>query len=152
LERSQEEEVEVIMKGMSQQEMAVFLGAPRHAIVGTNAVDGPPQLSPVWYVFDNGRFYISIGTNTAKYHNLQRDPRISVCVDGGYPDFRTVMASGEAQLLPPGDPLQTEMRWRIIRQYHETEEAARKYMERVRDSDAALIVVMPEKVICQDFG
>ena len=140
------------MKGMSQNEMETFLRAPRHAIVGTNVVDGPPQLSPVWYVFDNGRFYISIGTNTAKYHNLQRDPRISVCVDGGYADYRTVMVSGEAQLLPAGDPVQSEMRRRIIRHYHETEEAALRYMERVRDSEAALIVVTPETVICQDFG
>ena len=139
------------MKGMSEDEMVAFLGAPRTAIVGTNRVDGAPQLSPVWYVFEDGRFFISVGTNTAKVRNLQRDPRVSVCVDGGSADYRTVMASGKAELVPNGDPLQVEMRRRIIWQYHETEEAARRYWERVRDTEAALIVVLPEKVICQDF-
>lgn len=139
------------MKGMSGDEMVDFLGAPLTAIVGTNRVDGAPQLSPVWYVFEGGRFFISVGTNSAKYRNLQRDRRISVCVDGGSADYRTVMASGEALLVPHGDPLQIEMRRRIIWQYHETEEAARRYWERVRDTDAALIVVAPERVICQDF-
>jgi len=140
------------MKGMSQDEMDAFLKAPRHAIVGTNVVDGPPHLSPVWYLFENGRFYISIATETAKYRNLQRDPRISICIDGCYPDYRTVMVEGVGQLLPQGDPLQAEMRWRIIRQYHETEEAARRYADQVRDTPAALIIVTPEKIISQDFN
>ena len=139
------------MKGMSADGMVACVEAPRTAIVGTNRVDGAPQLSPVWYVFEDGRFFISVGTNTAKVRNLQRDPRISVCVDGGSADYRTVMASGKAELVPNGDPLQVEMRRRIIWQYHETEEAARRYWERVRDTEAALIVVLPEKVICQDF-
>jgi PPOX class probable F420-dependent enzyme len=137
---------------MSQDEMELFLQAPLHAIVGTNGVDGPPHLSPVWYLFENGRFYISFSTQTAKYRNLQRDPRISVCIDGGYPDYRTVMVTGKAQLLPEGDPLQAEMCWRIIRQYHETEAAARRYAESVRDTVSAMIVVTPEKVISQDFN
>jgi len=132
--------------------MDAFLKAPRHAIVGTNVVDGPPHLSPVWYLFENGRFYISIATETAKYRNLQRDPRISICIDGCYPDYRTVMVEGVGQLLPQGDPLQAEMRWRIIRQYHETGEAARRYADQVRDTPAALIIVTPEKIISQDFN
>ena len=140
------------MKGMSQDEIDAFLKAPRHAIVGTNVVDGPPHMSPVWYLFENGRFYISVPTKTVKYRNLQRDPRISVCIDGGYPDYRTVMVSGKAQLLPQADPLQAEMRWRIIRQYHETEAADRRYAEQIRDQVSALIIVTPENILSQDFN
>ena len=140
------------MKAMNQDELEAFLQAPRHAIMGTNPVDGPPQLSPVWYIYENGRFYISIAVKTAKYRNLQRDPRLSLCIDGGYTDYRTVMAGGEAQLLPMGHPLQVEMRWRIIRHYHQTEAAARRYAESVRDTISALIVLTPQKIISQDFN
>ena len=139
------------MPSMSQTEIEDFLQAPRHAIVGTNPVDGPPQLSPVWYLYENGRLYISVAVNTVKHRNLKRDPRISVCVDGCRPDGRTVMFSGTAELVQSGDPLQTEMRKRIIYHYHETDEAAQRFFVRAVENDAVLIIVAPEKVISQAF-
>lgn len=140
------------MKTMTQSQIEEFLHAPRHAVVGTNQVDGPPQLSPVWYIYEEGCFYISVGVETAKYRNLQRDPRISLCVDGGYPDYRTVIIYGTVRLVEAGDPSVQEMRWRIIRQYHDSEENARRYFESVRRMESVLIVVTPQKVISQDFN
>ena len=140
------------MKTMTQAQIEEFLHAPRHAVVGTNRVDGPPQLSPVWYIYEEGRFYISVGVETAKYRNLQRDPRISICVDGGYPDYRTVIIYGTVRLVEAGDPSVQEMRWRIIRQYHDSEENACRYFESVRHMESVLIVVTPQKVISQDFN
>ena len=137
---------------MTQAEIKTFLVPPRHAIVATNTKDGPPQISPVWYVYKDDKFYISAGVNTAKIHNLRRDPRISLCIDGGYPDYRTVIVYGAAKLLPPGDPFQEAMRWRIIQRYHETEADAQRYYESVRDHASALIVVTPDKIITQDFN
>ncbi len=43
---------------MTPAQIEEFLGAPRHAIVDTNPLDGPPQLSPVWYVYEEGHLYI----------------------------------------------------------------------------------------------
>jgi PPOX class probable F420-dependent enzyme len=140
------------MKTMSQLEIEAFLQAPRHAIVGTNTLDGPPQLSPVWYLYEDGHIYISIDPQSAKYHNLQRDARISVCIDGGYPDYRTVIIYGTAKLTNSGTPLQETMRWRIIRKYHDTEEEARAYAEAVQDQPAVLVIVTPQKIITQDFN
>ncbi len=55
------------MPGMTPAQIETFLKAPRHAIVGTNRTNGAPQLSPVWYIHDDGRLYISIGAATAKH-------------------------------------------------------------------------------------
>jgi PPOX class probable F420-dependent enzyme len=140
------------MTSMTQTAIEAFLKAPRHAIVGTNRIDGPPQLSPVWYIYEGGRLYISIGAETAKHHNLRRDPRISVCVDGCHPDARAVMIYGTADLIAGDDPLRKEMRWRIIRHYYETEEEARRYAEQVRDLPSVLVIVTPQKIISQDFN
>jgi PPOX class probable F420-dependent enzyme len=129
-----------------------FLQAPRHAVVGTNSTDGPPQLSPVWYVYQENRLYISAGAATAKLRNLQRDPRISVCIDGCFPDYRTVIIYGRAEVIEAGNPLQEEMRWRIIRHYHGSEEEARRYAESTRDEVSVLIVVTPGKIISQDYN
>jgi PPOX class probable F420-dependent enzyme len=140
------------MATMSSAQIETFLQAPRHAIVGTISAGGPPQLSPVWYVYDSGRIYISVGLGSAKHRNLQRDARISVCIDGCFPDFRTVIVYGRAELIEAGDPLQEEMRWRIIRQYHDSEEEARRYAEATRDEASALIAVTPDRIISQDFN
>jgi len=137
---------------MAQTEIETFLAAQRHAVVATNTKDGPPQISPVWYIYEDGRFYISAGVNTAKVHNLRRNLRISLCVDGGYTDYRTVIVYGTAELIPSADWLQDSMRWRIIQRYHETEAEAQRYYKSVRDHESALIVVTPDKVITQDFN
>ncbi|MDQ7010373.1 MAG: PPOX class F420-dependent oxidoreductase [Mariprofundaceae bacterium] len=132
--------------------MEAFLSAPRHAIVGTNRADGPPQLSPVWYLYEDGKLYISVGAGTAKHRNLQRDPRISICVDGCHPDGRAVMIYGTTQIVKHGDPLQQAMRWRIIRHYYEDEAAARQYAEPTQHLQSVLLIVTPEKIITQDFN
>ncbi len=142
-----------VTPAMTQAQVEEFLEAPRHAIVGTNRRDGPPQLSPVWYLYEDGRVYISVLIASAKYRNLRRDPRISLCVDGGHPDARAVMIHGGAELIEAESPWREEMIWRITRRYYESDEDARRFREDARDwGQTALIVVTPEKIISQDFN
>ena len=140
------------MTSMTPKQLNSFLQAPRHAIVGTNRPDGPPQLSPVWYLYDDGLVYISILTDTAKYRHLQRDRRIGICIDGCHPDARAVMIYGTVSFLVKGHETEARMRRRIIRHYHETEAEAQAYAERSKDWDFVLLVVTPEKIISQDFN
>jgi PPOX class probable F420-dependent enzyme len=136
---------------MNQAEIDNFLHAPRHAIVGTIGRDGAPQLSPVWYIYEDGRFYIGITAETAKYRNLRRDQRISLCIDGGREDVRTVMVMGTAELYPKADPLQMTMRWRLISHYITDPDEAKRYAEASKDWDGVLVVVRPRKMITQNF-
>ncbi|MCX6050160.1 MAG: PPOX class F420-dependent oxidoreductase [Chloroflexi bacterium] len=140
------------MSAMTQVQMEAFLAPPRHAIVATNAPDGPPQLSPVWYIYENNTLYISVSASTAKARHLRRDSRLSVCIDGGHPDARYVIIQGKATLLETDDPAQEAMRWRIIQHYYETEAEAQRYYASVRERASILIVVTPERIISQDLN
>lgn len=135
------------MANMTERETDEFLRASRHAIVATNRADGPPQITPVWYLFEDGRLYITVRTASAKYGNLKRDPRISVCIDGCHPDTRYVAISGTAELIEEVTPWFDEIRWRIFRRYRNTDGAADRYLESTRGHSSALIVVTPKKII-----
>jgi PPOX class probable F420-dependent enzyme len=137
---------------LTDTQIVNFLTSPRHAIVATIKKDGTPQLSPVWYIYEDGVVYISVVTKTAKYHNLKRDPRLSICIDAGLGDFRTVTLSGTAELIEPGTPRQDELRRRIIGHYQPDEASARRYYESVKVNPAAIIVLKPQQMITNGFN
>ena len=136
------------MPTMTPTEIHEFLQASRHAVIGVNRPEGPPHLSPVWYLYKDGVFYISITTATVKYRLLRGDPRVSLCIDGGYPDYRTVLVAVVAELRPNYEA----MRRRIIRRYYEDEADARRYAESTRGASHVLVMVRPERVIGQDYN
>lgn len=138
---------------MSQAEIEEFLRAPRFAIVGTNRINGPPQLTPVWYLYEDGRVYFSMYVESAKYRNLRRDPRIGICIAGEHPDARAVMFYGSVQLIKEDSAWSNEVYWRIVRRYYDSDEEARSFIELAASGgEGSLAVVTPDKVLAQDFN
>lgn len=138
---------------MSQTQIEEFLRVPRIAIVGTNRENGPPQLSPVWYLYEKGLIYITIGAKSAKYWNLRRDPRIGVCIAGDYPDARAVMFYGIAEITLGESTRFDDLEWRLVRRYYDSDEEVQEYMDtQIAEGDVALVTVTPEKIVAQDFN
>jgi nitroimidazol reductase NimA-like FMN-containing flavoprotein (pyridoxamine 5'-phosphate oxidase superfamily) len=44
---------------------------------------GYPRVVPVWFVLIDGAYYIGIGTASAKWKAMQRNPRVGWVIDGG---------------------------------------------------------------------
>src|SRR5262245_53714755 len=44
---------------------------------------GYPRVVPVWFVLIEGAYYIGIGTTSAKWKAMQRNPRVGWVIDGG---------------------------------------------------------------------
>ena len=128
-----------------------FLKADRHAILATNGRKGAPQLTPVWYVYEEGVMYVSAQTRTIKVKNLRRDPTVTICIDGGRGDARYVTLYGKAELIEPGER-QRALRWRIVRQYYADEAEASRYYESVRDTVGVIITLRPERTVAIGFG
>ena len=128
-----------------------FIEKDRHAVLATNGRNGLPQLTPVWYLFEDGVLYVSAQVTTVKVRNLRRDPAVSVCIDGGRGDARYVVFGGRAELIEPGERQKT-IRWQIVRHYFEDEAAATRYYETVKDNVGAIIVLRPERVVLSGFA
>ena len=127
---------------MSQSQIDEFLEEPRHAVVGTNRAIGPPQLTPVWYLYENERIYLSMYVKSAKYRNLRRDPHIAICIAGSHPDARAVMIYGTIEVIPQGSDPYDDIHWRLMRRYYETDEETRELMDSLSDDPESAIVVV----------
>ncbi len=116
-------------------------------------MNGAPQLTPVWYLYENGRIYVSMSVNSAKYRNLRRDPRIGICIPGVHPDARAVMIYGTVDLIPEDTALYDDIDWRLTRRYHDSDEEAQAYIDSLpTEEESALAVVTPDKVIAEDYN
>ena len=140
-------------KPMSAQEIDTFLAEVRQAVVATNRRDGPPQMSPVWYLWEDRQLIFSTYPEAAKYRNLQRDARMSACVHAEHPDSRTVMLYGRAELLPVNSPATPDLAWRVVRRYFDSDSAAREYLISSEwEGNISVVILQPERIIAQDWN
>lgn len=112
--------------------------------LGTVKRDGSPQASVLWYLWDEGEFVMSTIHSTAKWHNLVRDRRCSLCIEE--PESgRMVVVYGEAR-LQDGD---VRSRTRdIVDKYYENEADTDAHMERIfSTADRVLIFVRPNRLL-----
>jgi PPOX class probable F420-dependent enzyme len=138
---------------MNAAQIQAFLDPPRHAIAAVLRPKGAPQLSPIWFLYENERLYFSILLGGAKYRQLRRDPRIALCIDAGHPDARAVTISGTAELITDEGPERADLEWRILRRYHESDEDAHRWESSIAaEGPSALVVVSPERIIGWDFN
>lgn len=68
------------------------------AVMSTVRKDGGAALAPINYAYDDGRFLISTTKDRARYHNIRRNPNVSLCIvqAGGRP-YVTVFGRAEIE-------------------------------------------------------
>lgn len=123
-----------------------FLAEQSNLVLATFHSNGRPQLSPVWYVWKEGAFYVSTITSTVKWKNLLRDPRCSAIVDD--PAGQYVSVSGSAE-LDDGDVYATTLE--IVQRYKEPVEIE-SYMESIySEGHRTIIRLAPSRVVVRNF-
>lgn len=121
-----------------------FLQERPTATLGTVRRDGSPQASVVWYLWDGSTFLISTVPTTAKWHNLRRDPRCSLCIEE--PESgQMVVVYGRAR-LDDGD---VRARTRdLVAKYYDNAVDTDAHMDRIfQSNDRVLIEVIPDRMI-----
>ena len=85
-------------------ELRSFLSERRYAVLATHDLDGRISLTPIWFLFEDDRFYFASSSRTRKVKNLERSFSASVVVDAREPGReRWVSASGPVEILRDGE-------------------------------------------------
>jgi PPOX class probable F420-dependent enzyme len=127
---------------LTPDEITRFLAGRHHAVLGINRKHASPHLTPVWYLWNGRTFEISTTRPTQKVVSLQRDPRVSLCIDDPLTGTGTsVVVHGRAEVIDD-DIWQTTQE--IVERYL-GKRFAPKMMARIRTEARVLLRVHPEK-------
>jgi PPOX class probable F420-dependent enzyme len=109
--------------------LRAFLAERHYAVLATHDDDGI-HLTPIWFLFEDNRFYFESFSGTRKVQNLRRNPSASVVVDAREPGLeRWVSAIGAVEILS-GDESR-EINFRIRQRYLTPEALAHERIEPV---------------------
>lgn len=132
---------------MTDDEWRAFLLAPvRPAVLAVVRKDGRPHATPVWYdLDDDGTVLFTTHETSAKGRAVQRDGRVTLCVQDDRPPFSYVMVEGSATVDRDLDAVR---RWagRIGGRYMGADEAE-AYGERNGVPGEVLVRVTPTRVV-----
>jgi PPOX class probable F420-dependent enzyme len=136
---------------MEPAERDDFLREARVCRVATVGVDGSPHNSALWYVWDGSALWLNTIVRSQRWVNLDRDPRVSVLVDGGelFSELRGVELIGMVEKVGEA-PRTTEpnARLELIEDLY-----GKKYRDGyfLPDGKHAWIRLAPAKIVSWDF-
>jgi PPOX class probable F420-dependent enzyme len=128
-------------------EQREFLRSHRLCIVGYERTEGPPALSPVYYVMDGDDILISTTKTRAKGKVIAHSPRVSLCVLGEAMPFPYLTVYGRGRIEEEG-AVDLMMRVGAAMSGNAIPESARPALEeRARKEQRVVLRVTPEALV-----
>ncbi len=137
------------MKKMTKEEAYEFLAVgTRTAKLATVRANGRSHVAPIWFVLDGDDLIFNTWHSSVKGKNLQRDGRVSLCVDEEVAPYAFVIVEGYVEIVD--DDLAVCKRWatRIGARYMGAEQAE-AFGKRNGVQGELLVRVKVEKMIGQ---
>jgi PPOX class probable F420-dependent enzyme len=129
---------------MISEKVREFLEEPHYAVMATINPSGTPQLTVMWYALHPTENVILLNGSRGlqKVKNLQRDPRMTLCVEDGP---RYVTLSGTAELIENRAAQEREVNEHIAPRYIGQRLGSQRW-ERIKKSDRLGIRLHVERV------
>ncbi len=137
------------MPRMDEETLGEFLEQPHIGVIASLRRNGMPYSVPVWWLHDDGDFWISGTTNRVWCKQLLNDPRCSLCIEALSPvtGFASVDGIAEAHLLPDFDiwPISRRLVDKYVRRGNPKNEAAAvSFFANMQTEPRMLFRVRPE--------
>ena len=119
-----------------------FLRGVYFAKLGTVMKDGSPHVTPIWYMYEDGKFFVNTTPDRVKYWNIRRDPRVCLLIDDGYP---YLVIFGTARIANERDP-HKDIESLAIR-YHGEKKGKKQARDYFRKQKRVSIEIIPDRVV-----
>ena len=144
------------MTEMSKAEIGRFLmKATFTGKLATVKEDGSSHVVPIWFVLEKkksrdkiGNIIFTTGSTSVKAKNIQRDNRISICIDDQIPPFSFVTIFGTAKI----DPYKQKevLKWATeIAERYMGKSNAEAYGRRNSEEGLVLVRIKPTRIIAE---
>ena len=137
-------EAAVSERAMTSEEMEALLRETHLTTLGTVRRDGSPQISPVWYEYDGQGLLIIAHENTAKVHNIRRDPRVVLSIATPTEPYSYVLIQGTAEVTTRNVE---EVTSSICIRYRGRDRGSIFARELLEEGGTVVIEVSPTKII-----
>lgn len=86
---------------LDNEELDQFLNDGHTLILATIRKSGEPFLTPIWYVYHDGAFFIRTPAKSAKVQHIKRDPRVCCLLEEGekWIDLKAAVLSCHAEIV-----------------------------------------------------
>ena len=139
---------------LSPQERADLLDLAIPAHLATLDPAGFPRIIPIWFLWEDGSFYLSSGLQSRHVQDLARDPRAGLCItveegqtETGYRPFRQIMVRGYARVQPDTGAIWAR---KLIGKYI-TGQAGMLRAQGIAGEAHVVIVLRPERFLTTGF-
>lgn len=144
------------MTEMSKAEIGRFL--MKGTFTGKLATvkeDGSSHVVPIWFVLEKkksrdrvGNIIFTTGSTSVKANNIQRDNRISICIDDQIPPFSFVTIFGTAKIYPYKQ--KEVLKWATeIAERYMGKSNAEAYGIRNSEEGSVLVRIKPTRIIAE---
>ena len=145
-----------MMTEMSKTEISRFLMQGTFTgKLATVKEDGSSHVVPIWFVLDKrnsknriGDIILTTGVTSVKANNIQRDNRVSICVDDQIPPFSFVTIFGRAKIYTYKHNEVLKWSTRIAERYT-GKDNAKAYGKRNSEEGLVLVRIKPTRIIAE---
>jgi len=117
--------------------------------------DGSSHVVPIWFVLEKkksrdrvGNIIFTTGSTSVKANNIQRDNRISICIDDQIPLFSFVTIFGTAKIHPYKQKDVLKWATKIAERYM-GKKNAKAYGRRNSEEGLVLVAIKPKRIIAE---
>jgi nitroimidazol reductase NimA-like FMN-containing flavoprotein (pyridoxamine 5'-phosphate oxidase superfamily) len=122
-----------------------FLRSQKILRLATIDSSGNPHIVPVWYMYENNRFYVGTNTKTKKARNIKKNSKVSFCIDVGIksPDIVGIMGVGRARLILKTDRVESIAEKILLRYFKNLKNQSAQQLLNQTD---CIIEITPKKI------
>lgn len=131
---------------MSEKQVIAFLSSGKINLqFGSTDEKNEPNIHPVWYIYENGKFYFATETKSKKIQNIKQNKIVYFSIANEKEPFMGVRGKGQSKILE-NRKQNSQITKKIISKYLDNKESrlANEIMSEIKQGIEVVVEIKPE--------